>query len=210
MKNKVSAYSFLTASLALLVPAPGRFAYGILLLLLMNILMLAGTLFKRLVNVLKVDELLPILLAVFLITLSILYKQILAIFSPVLALTLSFVIYMPAVSSFVIGNLYSQSAKEGELNIKENMKHSFHFSLYALLVFLFRDIFGYGTISLPSASGLIGIPVMPIKEGGFYAGIFWASIPGAVVITALSIAVYSYVSSKFEMVKKEEEINGNS
>ena len=76
MKTKRNIYSFLTASLALLVPSPGRFAYGITLLFMLNLLMLAGTLFKHLVKSLGLDDLLPVLLAVFLMTISVIFKQI--------------------------------------------------------------------------------------------------------------------------------------
>ncbi|MCR5317461.1 MAG: hypothetical protein K6E22_04460 [Treponema sp.] len=210
MKTKRNIYSFLTASLALLVPSPGRFAYGIILLLMLNLLMLAGTLFKHLVKVLDLDELLPVLLAVFLMTVSVIFKQLLIMLSPLAALTLGFIIYMPAVSSFLIGNLYSQNSDNIKENLAVNLKESFLFSIFALAVFLFRDIFGYGTISLPSASGLVEIPLLKVKEGGFYPGIFWATIPGALVIIALSLAIYVRVISKFNQIKEQEESNANA
>ncbi|HAM79045.1 MAG TPA: hypothetical protein DCP61_07695 [Treponema sp.] len=210
MKTKRNIYSFLTASLALLVPSPGRFAYGILLLFMLNLLMLAGTLFKHLVKVLDLDELLPVLLAVFLMTVSVIFKQLLITLSPLAALTLGFIIYMPAVSSFLIGNLYSQNSDNIKENLAVNLKESILFSIFALAVFLFRDIFGYGTISLPAASGLVEISLIKVREGGFYPGIFWATIPGALVIIALSLAIYVHVISKFNQVKEQEESNANA
>ncbi len=210
MKTKRNIYSFLTASLALLVPSPGRFAYGIILLFMLNLLMLAGTLFKHLVKVLDLDELLPVLLAVFLMTVSVIFKQLLITLSPLAALTLGFIIYMPAVSSFLIGNLYSQNSDNIKENLAVNLKESILFSIFALAVFLFRDIFGYGTISLPAASGLVEISLLKVREGGFYPGIFWATIPGALVIIALSLAIYVHVISKFNQVKEQEESNANA
>ena len=75
---------------------------------------------------------------------------------------------------------------------------------------LFRDIFGYGTISLPAASGLVEIPLLKVKEGGFYPGIFWATIPGALVIIALSLAFYVHVLAKFNLIKEQEESNAHA
>ena len=210
MKTKRNIYSFLTASLALLVPSPGRFAYGITLLFMLNLLMLAGTFFKHLVKSLGLDDLLPVLLAVFLMTISVIFKQVIIITSPLTALTLGFIIYMPAVSSFLIGNLYSQDSDSISKNLQMNMKESIMFSIFALAVFLFRDIFGYGTISLPAASGLVEIPLIKVKEGGFYPGIFWATIPGALVIIALSLAFYVHVLAKFNLIKEQEESNANA
>ena len=41
---------FITLSLAMLVPVPGRLAYGIILILFLNILVLTGILFKKLIS----------------------------------------------------------------------------------------------------------------------------------------------------------------
>ena len=61
-----------------------------------------------------------------------------------------------------------------------------------------------------SASGLVEIPLVKIKEGGFYPGIFWATIPGALVIIALSLAFYVHVLAKFNLIKEQEESNANA
>src|SRR5574344_1867518 len=138
MKNKDSIYSFLAISLTLLIPVAGRFAYAIIIVLSLNLSMIFGTLFRKLVYKIHLQNLQPVLMAVFLIGIAILYKQILIIYSPVIALTLGFSIYMSAFSSFMIGCLYKKSDKSLSTEMSINMKASSKFSLFTLLFFLVR------------------------------------------------------------------------
>jgi hypothetical protein len=56
----------------------------------------------------------------------------------------------------------------------------------------------------------VEVPLVKVKEGGFYPGIFWATIPGALVIIALSLAFYVHVLAKFNLIKEQEESNANA
>ena len=53
---------FITLSLAMLVPVPGRLAYGIILILFLNILVLTGILFKKLISFFYSGELQNVIL----------------------------------------------------------------------------------------------------------------------------------------------------
>ena len=182
-KNTIYLYSM--ASLALLVPFPGRLAYGIILVILLNLLMLTGTLFRRLVSLLSLDNLLSVLIAVLLVSETVIFKQLLVLFSPLMALTLGFALFMPAVSSFIIGSLYQPGERRPLwTDCLVNLKQSGLFSLYALFVFAFRDLFGYGTLTLPARRGLVQLQVLSGRCG---AGTFWASIPGALLLSLLCI-----------------------
>ena len=198
-------YLFVTASLAVIVPAPGRFAYGLVLVLMLNLLMLLGTLFRSLLKRMLVEDLQPVLVPLFLMTLAIICKQLLILYSPLMALVLSFVLYMPAVSSLLIGALYEREKLPLAVSLGENMKESLLFSLYALAVFLFRDICGYGTVTLPSASGLRIIPVLSGDSSSVALGTFWASIPGAFVLTALMVVVFAHVQKRLDIVRTSRE-----
>ena len=44
--TKKTLYALITASIALLVPAPGRFAYGLVLTVLLLLLVTLGTVFR--------------------------------------------------------------------------------------------------------------------------------------------------------------------
>ena len=184
MEKDVS-FSFMLASLALLVPFPGRLAYGLVLVLLLNIQLLSVSLFRKLVEAAGLDDLLSVLTAAMLVCESCVFKQLLSLFSPLMALTLSFVIYLPAVSSFVISHLRPQDRQlDLAEEVRRNMKSSLSFSGFALLFFLLRDIAGYGTVSFPGRRGLACIRLLPQGEGS-HVGVFLATVPGAVLLVSV-------------------------
>lgn len=205
MKKK-DMYTYITASLALLVPVPGRFGYGIILLLALNIFLFLGILFKRLIDYLKMDEFKPVLIAIFLVSIAILYKQILIFYSPVNALILGFSIFMTAISTYLTGYLYEKSFLSLREELNMNLKKSFYFTIYALIIFLFRDIAGYGTISFPVHDGLKEIVIYTTKNE-FAFGAFWASIPGAMLLCAILVVFFAKVEHRFEIISESENNN---
>jgi len=210
MKNKNnSIYSFIAISLTLLVPVAGRFAYAIVLVLAINIFLLFGTLFRKLIYKIHLQPLQPVLMSIFLIGLAIFYKQLLIIYSPVIALTLGFSIYVSAFSSFKIGSLYKKSEQNLSFEISENMKAGFKFSIFALCFFLFRDIFGYGTISFPIREGLACIKLRSDSKL-FASGVFWSSIPGALILIALIFVISAYINKRIQISNSIYKKNNNS
>lgn len=195
-KNYLLTYT--AVALTILVPVAGRFGYGIVLLLALNLFMIIGTLFRKLMGKLHLESLQPVLIAVLLISCAIMYKQLLILYSPVLALVLGFSIYLTAISSFMIGSLYEKSTRPLKDDLVANLKESGQFSLYGLLFFLFRDIFGYGTLSLPVRSGLYTLNIK-FTENLFSMGVLWASIPGALLLTAILLILFCHVSHQIEI-----------
>ena len=199
---------YLLASFALLVPFPGRLAYGIVFIVLINIQMLSITFFKHLVNMLHLENLLSVLTASMLICESIIFKQLLILYSPLMALVLGFDIYLSAVSSFIISHLYpvDTAGKEATLlEFKNNMCSSLLFSLFALCIFLIRDVFGYGTITFPGRSSLISFTLLPASDTAHF-GVIFAFIPGAIML--VSIAVFFVWSLKFSVGVASAELPG--
>jgi len=201
--KKNEFYGFIAASLAMLVPVPGRFSCGIVLVLGVNLFMIAGTLFRSLIKKLNLEELQPVLMAILLVSVAVLYKLLLTLFSPLLGLVLGFDIYLSAISSFLIGCLYEKSTEPLNVEFSRNLKKSGQFSLFALAFFLFRDIFGYGTVTLPSTNGMLSA-VLFRNESYFSPSVFWASIPGALVLTALLIVLFTHIAHSFELLEDTE------
>lgn len=201
--KKNDFYTFIAASLAMLVPVPGRFACGIVLVLGIYFFTILGTLFRKVIQKLALDDLQPVLIAIILVSTAVLYKLLLVLFSPVLALLLGFSIYLSAISSFMIGNLYDKSFAPLGTEFKLNMTKCSQFAAYSLLFFLFRDIFGYGTITFPARTGMHVLKLYGQMQSTS-PSIFWASIPGALILTALLLVLFSYVSRMFEMVEEKK------
>ena len=200
--KKFALSTYLAASLALLVPVPGRLAYGIVLILAMNVSMITVTFFQRLVKLLSLENLMSVLTAMLLVSEGVLYKQLLIMYSPIMALTLGFAIYLPAVSSFFISRFYKQSREPVGKELCSNMKYMGQFSLFACIIFLLRDIIGYGTISLPSRNGIFQLELLREQSGKMHAGAFLATIPGAIVLCALVIAFILYVQQNLKIAKE--------
>lgn len=198
-------FLYIILSLGLLVPVPGRLAYGIVLLFLLNIVLFAGVLFKQLIKIMKIEEFHSVLMAAFLIGICIIYKQLLILLSPVMALTLGFSIYIPAVSSFLLGYLGEQNDKTLKVEMLDSMTKSGKFSLYGFFFFFIRDVFGYGTITFPMLNDVFIVNVFNVGTG--YMGSFFASIPGALVLTAVFVVFLNFIKSKFEIVQLVEDVN---
>ena len=146
MKRR-SVYLLIATILAVLVPSPGRFVYGVTLVLELNILMLIGTLTVSLVKQMKLEEINSLIVLVIIIASTILFRQIMIMFQPEIMLTLGYIIYLMPVSFFIIGYVFSNTDAPLVERLKFNMLHILTFSVYALLFFLLRDLFGYGTFT---------------------------------------------------------------
>ena len=105
--NKYFYYIFTAISFALLIAAPGRFAFGIIVCFELFFLLFVSFIFSFFTKKLHVEELNSIFTVIGLVFSTILYKQIIMWLFPLVALQMSFVFYLPAVSSYVIGIIYN-------------------------------------------------------------------------------------------------------
>lgn len=177
---------YIGTTLAIVLPFPGRIAYGIFALLHFNVSVVLLTLMFYAINLLNVKFLRLGICSLELVALTILYKQLLVIFCPVAALTIGFSVYLPAVSAVVITifNLrIKNSIKESCL---DKLKKSLSISAFCFIIFVLRDILGFGTITLPNWQSLlvIKIPEIPFLAGNSFMS-FFATIPGCMVLTVL-------------------------
>lgn len=197
-KNKT--YFFIAAMLAIFVPAPGRFAYAIVLLLLFNIQIATLTFFYHISSLLKIEKFRNVLMVLELIFVTILFKQLLILFCPIMAFTLGFCIYLPALSTVAIQFLFEKRNKNLSAHFLEGISKSLVFSGYSLLFFLLREILGFATISFPGFKHII-IVHLPIDIMTVSAGAFFSTIPGSLSMIAILLAIYIFVSKKFEIIK---------
>lgn len=177
---------YIGTTLAIVLPFPGRIAYGIFALLHFNVSVVLLTLMFYAINLLNVKFLRLGICSLELVALTILYKQLLVIFCPVAALTIGFSFYLPAVSAVVITifNLrIKNSIKESCL---DKLKKSLSISAFCFIIFVLRDILGFGTITLPNWQSLLVIKILeiPFLAGNSFMS-FFATIPGCMVLTVL-------------------------
>lgn len=201
MKRR-SFYVFLAASLAMLIPAPGRFIYGLILTVELNLLMVTGTIFYNIFQRLKLKELSSFATMFIVIAIAVCYKQILNFILPEASLVLGFIIYLLPVSIFFIGYLYSNLQGTVKQRLRINFVHILTFSIYALLFFLFRDILGYGTITYISNFSIVEKILIPADTIGVFTVI--ASIPGALFISSVLLFIHIFIRNKFNILRNAE------
>lgn len=200
MKNK-NIYFYVASALAVIVPVPGRFAYGLLMVLLFNIQIITGVLFCHLISLLKLDDLKNVLVSIQLIAITMLFKQLVIFICPIAALTLGFLMYLPALSSVIIDFSYKNNTLSLAEDLREKGGRNVIFSVIAIAIFLLRDMIGFGTLTFPAWNKIIAIHLFSV-EHETYASSFIATIPGAFIIIALILAAYLFVEKQFSKIER--------
>ena len=197
-KKAVSIYMAMTCATSIVVP--GRFAVGIVFALEALFINLLTTLFRSLLDILKVKQVFTVLMCVFTVSMTILFKQLLILFMPQTAMQLSFALYLPAISSFSTTFLFGEKRFSLKEDVINNISPALVFSIYMLVTMLLRDVFGYGTLTFPAARKMVEISLFP--ENYTFAGSFIATIPGALFFSAIVLAVFLECENKYEILKR--------
>ena len=196
--NKRIYFIFIAASFALLVSASGRLAYGLVLIVEMNLLVLASASFAAFVRRFEFGNLRKVVMLSFVIFATVFFRQILILFSPVIALTLGLVIFLPPVSVFLFGNVFAERTPYPS----DALRQSLVFSAFALVFFFLRDLLGFGTISFPMPNGLGEARFFDSRSTAFCS--LFASVPGALLLVVLCMAALLTVQRKMNIIEKSE------
>lgn len=205
MKDNRLTYYYIASSLAILVPVPGRFAYGLIVLFLFNIQMLFVSLLFHAVEHLSLQVLRNSIFAFVLIASTVLYRQILIIFCPVAALTLGFCIYLPALTSAVIEFFFTEYKKGVKAHVFLTMKKSLAMSAFCLVCFLFRDIVGFGTITFPAWKKIL-VFHLPYNLNSTGSSVFLATIPGCLVLLSVLLNIYIIFCKKMKTIRENPSL----
>ena len=203
MKQKKS-FMYIASFLALTIPTTGRFVYGFTLILELIILEALGVLLNSLVSKLKLNEIRTYFVMFFMIAITILYRQILVITYTEIALALGFILYFPPVSVFLTHTLFTEYDEPLAEKMNRNLLATLVFSFFILLFFLFRDVAGYGTFTFFGRNHRVFEKIILNPENvGIFT--FFASIPGALVLTSLTIYLFLFLRNKMRIVSGKGE-----
>ena len=161
--------------------------------------------FSKLIKILKIEKLYKITMLCSAVFFVMLIRQVTILISPEIALQMGFVMYFPAISLFA--NVLYNEPDESLLReiLKNNMRPALIFSAYTASFALMRDILGFGTISFFTASGLSEKILFSTDKISILT--FIATIPGAVIFTALIVYIFSNMENKFKILEKAGVIN---
>ena len=201
--KKNNMFFYLTAYLALLIPAPGRFVYGFTLMTEVFLLSIIGGLSVLLIEKIKFDQLKSTLFILILVAFSILFRQILIIINSQVALTLGFVVFFPPVSLFILNILFTLKTEKFLVQFRHRIVKMLIFTLGGMMIFLIRDILGYGTFTFFGKNHFIYEKLL-FNENS--VGIFslLASIPGVLIILGIIYFIFIQISKKIDILKNKE------
>ena len=191
-------YVYMVAALSIILPLPPCFAYGILAIIQIFLLVIAGLFTKLLLERLDMKKQIPAIILFVLTIFTILYKQLLILYSPVMALTIGYSLYLICFSSYVLGNILDSVGFSPWMHFLKALGRISLFSAFTLVFFVVRDILAFGSISYPSKEGVKYIRLF--KTG--YDGHFFVSIPGTLIMLGLIFALFAFVNRKIMIIQR--------
>lgn len=189
--NKIFTYT--AACMAIILPIPGRIAYGLYAIISFNIVLIVTTLLLHVINHLKLEPVRIGIIGMELIAITVLLKQLLIIFCPIAALTIGYSLYLPAVSSVVLTLIVSHQNRSLKEDCIAKLWAGLSISGICMLLFVMRDIFGFGTITLPAWKKLYIIK-LPVFFENISLSAFLATIPGCLFLFAVILFIYSKIT----------------
>lgn len=202
MKRR-SIYVFITAALAILIPAPGRFVYGLTLLIEVMFILLFGSLMNNLIKKLKLESLEKFFTLLFVISGTIFFRQLMILFQPEVVLNLGFMIYIVPVSLYTIGYVFAYPDYKLSSKMKFIFLHSITYTVFALFIFLIRDILGYGTFTFFGPNHqILEIIIFPADKVRLMS--FLASIPGCFIFCSCMLFIHVTFRYKYNIYRNAE------
>ena len=198
------SFMYIASFLVLTIAPTGRFVFGMTLVLELILLEVLGVLINSLVTKLKFEEIRTYFVMFFMIAITVLFRQILVLTCTEVALILGFFLYFPTTSVFLTHTLFANHEQPLSIRLKHNLLSTLMFSIIILSFYLFRDIAGYGTFTFFGKNHRIYEKVLfnPDNVGIFT---FFATIPGALVLTGIIIYVFLFIRNKFRIISGKGE-----
>ena len=194
--TKNASFLFTASCLSLFVPVPPRFAYGLVLVLCANVIVFSVILLHAFIDYLGITKGKTLFSLIGPMGITVLLYALLTLWSPLTAFTLGFIIYLIPVSSVISDTVFTPQPSSLRDEIRKGAKLSLLISSLGLSFFALRELFSYGSLSLPARTGLRILWIF----GNFRSSpvFFWSAIPGALILLALLLTVLMFVYRRYE------------
>lgn len=197
-KYHKNIFLYVLSLLPIIIATPPYVGCCIIIIFFLNLSMILGTTFRFLINKINTGNTEKLLLLAFLIFITIIFKRLLVLFSPVLGMMLSLAVFFIPLSSLFLDYLFSRDDYNLPSVFGKNMKHSGLFSIALFFFFLLREIIAFGSISIPVVKGVKILKFLP------WTANFWASIPGAFIIIAILLAIIIFIDKNLDIVRRKK------
>lgn len=163
-----------------IIPLTAHFAEGLILIAEFWLLFGAGLLSKILINYFKIDKFQQVITYLGIILVAALYAQIVGAIFPVIAVSLEIYLYMVAFSYILIISigLYDSSQYPLELPVT--------YTILLTVISILRELVVFGTVSLPTRSGLFSITLLPLS----LPLRFWGSSAGILMVLGVALWLF--------------------
>ena len=182
-------YTYLAVSLSLLIPVSGRFAFGIVILLFFNLSVILTVSTIHGIRKFQFEYLKFSLVAFEIIAFTLLFRQITVILCPIIAMSCGFAFFIVAAVSVMIPMLFTGSSTLLKEDLLLQLKSSLLISLFCLVFFLFRDIIGFGTVTLPVWQDILVLKI-PYLYNHLNMLSFIGTIPSVLLITGILLSLF--------------------
>ena len=163
-----------------IIPIVAHFAEGIIFIAEFWLLFAVGILSKMLINYFKIDKLPQVIIYINIILAAALYTQIAGILFPVMAVSLERYLYMAAFSYILIISLGKYDASQYPLELPVT------YSILLTAVSILRELIVFGTLSLPTRSGLFSLTLIPLS----LPLKFWGSSAGTLMLLGVALWLF--------------------
>lgn len=197
MNNPNKIYSYLSIVLSLVLTFPGRFAFGLLSFVHFNILVVLTVLTIHGIKKMNLGQFVVLFVVTEIASFTVLFRQILNFFCPVASLSLSFALYVSAASSTIIPLMFSDPEATLKNDLVVQLKSSLCVTAFCLLIFLFRDLVGFASITFP-----VYQDIYVLKLPFFYDKLHMLSFFGTIPGTFLILGIILFFVSKYFKSKK--------
>lgn len=198
--KKSLIFMFLVTALALVVPFPGRLAFGLIVVISTFLISYALVGTKVLFQKISFGSAEPFFMMYFTIFYTIFFKQILCVYSPLLSLTLDFTFYI--IPFYVL--FFFPVLDEKKFDVKEdfvaNLKKLALCMVFVFVLYLIRDVVGFGTITIPLPSKIFEITIFSCTA--LKQTFFFTSTAFALLELALALCIFSYIYKKYCVTKE--------
>lgn len=201
--TKNASFLFTASCLSLFVPVPPRFAYGLVLVLCANVIVFSVILLHAFIDYLGLTKGKTLFSVIGTMGITVLLYALLALWSPLTAFTLGFIIYLIPLSLFISDTVFAPQGSSLRERAHMGAKLSLLISSFGLLFFALRELFSYGSLSLPAGTGLRILWIF----GNFRSSpvFFWSAIPGALILLAFLLTVLMFVYRRYDGVEEAQK-----
>ncbi len=197
--TKKNTVMYIVTNLAIFLPSPPYLAYGIILITALIVIFSSSICFSYYIRTLD-STWKTALMVLCAASITVLFHQGIMFFSPLIGLSLGFIIYLIPLSFLTFDSLVARETETPQEKRRQSFKILFILAALSLLFFVIREFLSFGTLSYPISSGLKIID-FPIKVFEGYA-FFWTSIPGGLVILAIFMVILPSLLHTKEEVEK--------